>query len=73
MAVPEAAGSCVDPLFIEKIALILFVGFICGTDGDPQDYARQEATLRSAGIMLADSNAQAVRVAAAIARKQASS
>jgi hypothetical protein len=51
---------------------IAFVGFICGTDGDPQDYARQEATLRAAGMILADSNAQAVRVAAAIARKQAS-
>jgi len=51
---------------------IAFVGFICGTDGDPQDYARQEATLRSAGMILADSNAQAVRLAAAIARKQVS-
>ena len=50
---------------------IAFVGFICGTDGDPQDYARQEATLRSAGMLLADSNAQAVRIAAALARKQA--
>jgi succinyl-CoA synthetase alpha subunit len=50
---------------------ISFVGFICGTDGDPQDYARQEATLRSAGMLLADSNAQAVRIAASITRKQA--
>ena len=48
---------------------IAFVGFICGTDGDPQDYARQEATLRAAGVVLADSNAQAVRIAAAIARR----
>jgi FdrA protein len=49
---------------------IAFVGFICGTDGDPQDYARQEATLRAAGMVLADSNAQAVRLAATIARRQ---
>jgi succinyl-CoA synthetase alpha subunit len=49
---------------------IAFVGFICGTDGDPQDYARQDATLRGAGMILADSNAQAVRVAAAIVHKQ---
>ena len=48
---------------------ISFVGFICGTDDDPQGYARQEATLRAAGMVLADSNAQAVRVAAAIARR----
>ena len=55
----------------ERRRRIAFVGFICGTDGDPQDYARQEATLRAAGMILADSNAQAVRIAAAIARKQA--
>lgn len=50
---------------------IAFVGFICGTDGDPQGYARQEATLRAAGMLLADSNAQAVRIATAIVRRQA--
>ena len=49
---------------------VAFVGFICGTDEDPQDYARQQATLRAAGMLLADSNAQAVRIAAAIARRQ---
>ena len=46
-----------------------FVGFICGTDGDPQDYARQEAILSAAGMVLAESNAQAVRIAAAIASR----
>lgn len=49
---------------------IAFVGFVCGTDGDPQDFARQEAALRDAGMVLAESNAQAVRIAAAIARRQ---
>jgi hypothetical protein len=49
---------------------IHFVGFICGTEGDPQNYSRQEATLRAAGMILADSNAQAVRIAAAIAHRQ---
>ena len=44
-----------------------FVGFVCGTDGDPQDLARQEAALRDAGMMLMPSNAQAVRLAARIA------
>ena len=43
-----------------------FVGFVCGTEGDPQGLARQEAALREAGVILAANNAQAARVAAAI-------
>jgi hypothetical protein len=43
------------------------VGFVCGTEGDPQGLAAQEAALREAGVMLAGSNAEAVRLAAAIA------
>jgi len=45
----------------------IFVGFVCGTDGDPQALARQQARLAEAGVRLAPSNAQAVRVALAIA------
>jgi succinyl-CoA synthetase alpha subunit len=55
-------------LAARKRRRIAFVGFVCGTDGDPQDFARQEAALRDAGMVLAESNAQAVRIAAAIAR-----
>jgi FdrA protein len=46
---------------------IAFVGSVCGTAGDPQDLGRQEAALREAGVLLAESNAQAVRIAARIA------
>jgi FdrA protein len=42
------------------------VGFVCGTAGDPQGLARQEAALREAGMILCPSNAQAVRLAARI-------
>jgi succinyl-CoA synthetase alpha subunit len=42
------------------------VGFVCGTEGDPQGLSRQRAALREAGVLLADNNAQAVRLAAAI-------
>ncbi|MFT5182663.1 MAG: FdrA protein [Alphaproteobacteria bacterium] len=42
------------------------VGFVCGTEGDPQGLARQKAALSEAGVLLADSNAQAVRLATAI-------
>jgi len=45
----------------------VFVGFVCGTERDPQGLARQEAGLRAAGMLLAASNAEAVRLAAAIA------
>jgi FdrA protein len=50
---------------------LAFVGSVCGTAGDPQVLARQEAVLREAGVLLAESNAQAVRLAAAIAARQA--
>jgi succinyl-CoA synthetase alpha subunit len=44
----------------------IFVGFVCGTDGDPQPLAQQQARLAEAGVRLAPSNAQAVRLAIAI-------
>jgi FdrA protein len=37
---------------------------VCGTDADPQDAARQAATLRDAGAIVAPSNAAAARLAA---------
>jgi succinyl-CoA synthetase alpha subunit len=48
---------------------IAFVGAVCGTDADPQGLARQEAALAKAGVILGSSNAEAVRIAAAIARR----
>jgi len=46
------------------------VGFVCGTAEDPQDLTRQEAALRAAGMLLTGSNAQAARLAAAIAGRR---
>ena len=45
------------------------VGHICGTAGDPQGLARQSAALEAAGMLLTDSNAQAVRLARRIAQQ----
>src|SRR5262249_49942041 len=45
---------------------IAFVASVCGTAGDPQGLDQQEATLRSAGVILASSNARAARLAARI-------
>jgi succinyl-CoA synthetase alpha subunit len=42
------------------------VGHICGTDKDPQGLAAQSEALAGAGMILADSNAQAVRLAGGI-------
>jgi succinyl-CoA synthetase alpha subunit len=48
---------------------LLFVGFVCGTERDPQGLARQEAALREAGMVLAASSARAARAAAAAANR----
>ena len=45
---------------------VIFVGSVCGTDSDPQNLSRQELRLRTAGVILTESNAQAARLAAAI-------
>jgi FdrA protein len=50
---------------------IAFVASVCGTARDPQDLGRQEAVLRDAGVLLADSNAAAVGLAARIAAREA--
>lgn len=42
------------------------VAHVCGTDLDPQELERQEATLRAAGVLVAPTNAQAARLAALI-------
>ncbi|HXM80785.1 MAG TPA: acyl-CoA synthetase FdrA [Burkholderiales bacterium] len=47
------------------------VAFVCGTEEDPQGLERQEAALREAGVLLAESSAKAALLAAAIARKPA--
>jgi succinyl-CoA synthetase alpha subunit len=46
------------------------VGFVCGTEKDPQGLARQEEVLRAAGMLLTESNAQAARLAASIAERR---
>lgn len=45
---------------------LILIGSVCGTDADPQGLERQEAALRKAGMILAQSNAQAVRLVAGI-------
>ncbi|MDX6676205.1 MAG: FdrA protein, partial [Solirubrobacteraceae bacterium] len=46
---------------VAKNAVVL--ARVCGTDGDPQDAARQTQILRDAGAIVAPSNAAATRLA----------
>ncbi len=50
---------------------LVFVGSVCGTAADPQGLADQEARLRKAGVILADSNALAVRLCAGVLARNA--
>jgi len=45
---------------------IVFVGHVCGTDADPQGFDAQTNALTQAGMVLTQSNAQAVRLAASM-------
>ncbi|ETI67820.1 hypothetical protein BAVI_15837 [Neobacillus vireti LMG 21834] len=45
---------------------IYFVATVCGTDQDPQNIQEQKAKLEKAGVILRDSNNQAIRTALAM-------
>ncbi len=46
---------------------LVAIGFVCGTEADPQNLKRQQTSLTEAGMILTTTNAQAVRLAARIA------
>ena len=64
----ELAAAIGEALDIAEAAgrWVHFVGFVCGTDGDPQNASRQAEILADAGVLLNPSNAQAARLAADI-------
>lgn len=49
---------------------LVVIGFVCGTEADPQNLKRQQARLREVGMIVTETNAQAVRVAARIVGSQ---
>ena len=49
---------------------LALVGFVCGTRSDPQNMGQQIIALEDAGVLLAPSNAAAVRLAATILAAQ---
>ncbi|MGP1675301.1 MAG: acyl-CoA synthetase FdrA [Candidatus Limnocylindrales bacterium] len=69
---PDPAGVLVPAIAAAQATAanagrrIAVVASVCGTEGDPQGLAAQEATLAAAGVILASSNARAARIAASI-------
>lgn len=45
---------------------IAFIGYVCGTDQDPQNRGKVVAGLKSAGVLVASSNAEAAAMSAAL-------
>lgn len=50
---------------------LCFVAHVCGTDSDPQNLASQEEKLRKNGVITAETNAQASRIAGWVAGRTA--
>lgn len=66
---PDPAGVLAPPVraALEARPELAVVGYVLGTEGDPQVRSRQEAALAEAGVRLAPTNAAAARLAAALA------
>jgi FdrA protein len=67
---PDPAGV-LAPVIREALATrpqLAVVGYVLGTEEDPQVHSRQEAALAEAGVRLAPTNAAAARLAAALTR-----
>lgn len=69
---PDMAGALVPTLVEARRRAeaagryLAVVAHVCGTRGDPQALAEQEAKLRAAGALVAPSNAVAAKLAAAV-------
>jgi succinyl-CoA synthetase alpha subunit len=49
---------------------VAFIGYVCGTDQDPQDRAQIVSRLLAAGVLVASTNAEAAAWSAAVARER---
>jgi succinyl-CoA synthetase alpha subunit len=72
---PDPAGELVPAIETARARAggrhIAFVASITGTDGDPQNRARQRIALERAGVRVMETNARATRLAGLIASKGA--
>lgn len=71
-AAEEPAAELLELLAkIDKANAPLLVAHVCGTQADPQQRSRQIESLRNAGVIVADCNAQAAIWASIVAQTQA--
>jgi FdrA protein len=66
---PDPAGALAPALQAAAKRRLALVASVCGTETDPQVRSQQVKRLKEAGVLVAESNAQAARLAAAIARR----
>jgi succinyl-CoA synthetase alpha subunit len=68
---PDPAAELVPALQAARKRRLALVASVCGTEADPQVRSRQVKRLQQAGVLVAESNAQAAQLAAAIAARAA--
>jgi FdrA protein len=66
---PDPAGALAPALQAAAKRRLALVASVCGTEADPQVRSRQVKHLKEAGVLVAETNAQAARLAAAIAAR----
>jgi FdrA protein len=54
---------------INSKSMPIIIGFICGTEADPQNIGKQKSALIDNGVLVASCNAEAVRLASKILEK----
>lgn len=68
----DPAGEMLETIINAKKAMkdrdkyLCVIGYVCGTDGDPQNYKFQREKLEKEGVILMPSNAQAVKLTSLI-------
>ena len=71
----DPAGEMLETIINAKKAMknknkyLCVIGYICGTEGDPQNYKSQSEKLEKQGVILMPSNAQAVKLTSLILKK----
>ncbi len=68
---PDPASEialAVDKAEVDELPLM--IAYVCGTDDDPQDAAKQTGILRKAGFVVCDSNAEAAMLASEFATRE---
>ena len=60
----DPAGEAAEAIVAASSPNVLFIASVTGTEGDPQDLTTQRAKLKEAGVLVADTHAEACLAAA---------